>query len=221
MGLFSRKPNIKKLKSNNEVDELVNILKSTRDMAVREAAAQALGTMDSSQAVDRLIQIAQLSGHAAQISAVQALGRSNNPAVVPALTKLLQTENSQMHFYAVLSLIQINSRPALESFVSWIVQRKDVERTMTLSRLVLYGADIRIINALVMLLAANVPSLQKGAQLALVQIGAPAVDQLIQIFKKSNDGAVADTLVRMYQEGKLDGNLKNKIRQTGNISSNE
>lgn len=84
MGLF--KPNIKKMKSNGEIKELISLL-NTEDEKVRGDASKALSELDST-AVEMLIETLRDSEGAFRALVVTTLSKIGAPAVEPLIITL-------------------------------------------------------------------------------------------------------------------------------------
>ena len=131
---FSRRPNVQELKSQGDVDGLIEALKFQEDPNIRLAAASALGRIGDSRAVNPLIvalddqhrvrEIVALAlgeigdsravdplitslgdeNWGVRSSAAKALGKIGDDRAVQPLTNLLRDKNKNVRWHAVQAL---------------------------------------------------------------------------------------------------------------------
>lgn len=90
MGIFSRKPNIKRLKRKRDIEGLIEALEH-RDYPVRQEAAKALGLIGDSRAVPSLLKLLDRWNHddIMQTNIIDALGEIGSLTAVDTLIDAL------------------------------------------------------------------------------------------------------------------------------------
>jgi HEAT repeat protein len=110
---FSRRPNIQQLKSEEDVDGLIDALGYQDDQNVRLAAASALGKLGDSKAVDPLINAFDDDSIVKEV-AVISLGEIGDSKAVLPLISLLEDENWEGRTSAVKALGKIGDTRAVK-----------------------------------------------------------------------------------------------------------
>lgn len=146
---FSRRPNVQELKSQGDVNGLIEALDYQDDDNVRLAAASALGRIGDSRAVDPLIaalddqqrvkEVAALSlgklGDSRAVeplineldeenwevrsSVAKALGKIGDDRAVPSLINLLKDKSENVRWHAVQALKEITGESHGEEIFKW------------------------------------------------------------------------------------------------------
>jgi HEAT repeat protein len=119
MGIFSKKPNIKRLQKKCDIEGLIKALEHS-DYSVRQKAAKALGRMDDSRAVPPLLKLLDKWKHLHIYNAdiVRALGEIGSSTAVNTLIDALQ--HSKDHFVraaAAEALGKIGDRRAVRPLI--------------------------------------------------------------------------------------------------------
>ena len=109
-GIFG-KPDVEKLKANNDVGGLVKALGYAKDNDVRCLAAEALGKTRDPSAVEALINALKDKDCIVRMNAARVLGETRDPRAMEPLINALKGENSDVAWYASDALVKIG-RPA-------------------------------------------------------------------------------------------------------------
>jgi len=110
MGIFDRKPNVEKLKARKNMKGLIKTLKYN-DHYVRGFAADALGEIGDSRAVEPLINALKDPFSDVQYYATRALGEIGDKRAVEPLTKALKYKDSGVRMRAAEALEMIAWQP--------------------------------------------------------------------------------------------------------------
>jgi len=102
-------PNIEELKANKDVEGLISALKD-KDPMVRGDAAEALGKIGDSRAVEPLIEVLN---DIVEFIAIESLRKIGEPAVEP-LIKALKNKDTLIRSGAVRALGEIRDKRAIE-----------------------------------------------------------------------------------------------------------
>lgn len=162
MGLF--KPNIKKMKSNGEIKELISLL-NTEDEKVRGDASKALSELGSS-AVEMLIETLQDSEGAFRTLVVTTLSKIGAPAVEPLIITL-DSIDEDMQIGAAYTLGEIFSQ---SGHIPEVLKKED-KAVDALTKVIENGDSFFVRDA-----AIN----------ALAKIGPTAVEPLVELFSSDD-----------------------------------
>lgn len=91
MGIFGRKPNIKKLEANRDINGLIEALKH-KDTGVRRNAVGALGRLGDTTAVEPLLEVLNDEDFYVRGDAAKALGEIGDERAVKPLERLAESE---------------------------------------------------------------------------------------------------------------------------------
>ncbi|GAB4519975.1 MAG: hypothetical protein OHK0046_29630 [Anaerolineae bacterium] len=160
---------------NRSVQALLRAL----DQGVMNAAV-ALGKLKDRWAVKPLMDVMHNDTlhHAMRILAARALGEIGDPAPIPVLLEWLHHPDTEYQRCAVDALVNMGT-PALEPLLQALRYRQALARqnaAQALGKLHLPGA----IPALIEALSDPVMLVRVGAVVALIELGAPAVEPLIE-----------------------------------------
>ena len=209
MGLF--KPNVERLAENRDVKGLAKALFYKKAWRVREAAAEALGKIGDSQAVEPLIAALKDEDWYVRKYAVEALGKIGESRTVKSLIAALNDLEQDVRKAAVKVLVKIGL-PAVELLIAVL---KDEDREVRKSAAEALGkiGDSRTVEPLIAALKDEYSSVRREVVEALdklgwkpdmseagvfywilkgdlskcVKIGAPAVEPLIAALKDKNN----------------------------------
>jgi HEAT repeat protein len=104
-GSFNQ-PNVVELKSQGDVEGLIEALNYEKDHNVRLAAASALGKLEDAQAVEPLIEALNDRREVKEV-AILSLGKIGDPVAVEALINMLTDKNWEIRGSAAKALGQI------------------------------------------------------------------------------------------------------------------
>jgi len=108
-------PNVEKLKSKEDVDDLIKALEFKKDPDVRKAAAKALGELESKAAVEPLINALEDDDKEVKMYAAGALDAIGHTSAVDPLIERLKTKGEywRIQLIAVIALGNIGDPKAL------------------------------------------------------------------------------------------------------------
>ena len=127
---FSRRPNVQELKSQEDVEGLIDALNYQEDHNIRLAAASALGTMGDGRAVEPLIAALDDERGVNEVAAL-ALGEIGDLRAVEPLTKTLGDENWEVRSSAAKALGKIGDGRAVDPLVNLLGDRNENVRWHT------------------------------------------------------------------------------------------
>jgi HEAT repeat protein len=146
---FSRRPNVQELKSQGDVDGLIEALSYQDDPNIRLAAASALGRVGAPEAVDPLVEALDDQQNVTEMAALslgeigdpraveplistleqddwevrssvaKALGKIGDERAVPSLVNLLENTNSNVRWHAAQALESITGESYGEEITQW------------------------------------------------------------------------------------------------------
>lgn len=129
MLMFGR-PNVKEMQARRDVKGLIKALRYQRDDEVRKDAADALGLLGDSLAVEPLIDALKDHSQRVRRAAAEALGKIGDARALSALLSLLRHRDFDTREGAAIALGNLRDQDAvshlcalLESDDSWIVRR--------------------------------------------------------------------------------------------------
>jgi HEAT repeat protein len=173
MGLFGP-PNIEKLKAKKDIPALSKALEYEKDWKVRVSAAEALGQIGDSRAVEPLITALKVKDADLHQAAAEALAVIGAPAVDPLMTVLFGLDH-QMKIAAVVILGKIKDPRAIQLLIN------------------ILGKSYKKDN-----------QLSKAASQALINIGSPAIKHLVSALgTKGNWNLVESAEFTLVGMGKL------------------
>jgi HEAT repeat protein len=115
-GLFGP-PDVDKLKANGDVSGLINALEYQKDRVVRIHAAEELGEIADTRAVEPLITALKDPEFEVRKNAAEALGKMGTPAVKP-LIAVLKSRDDGVRYNVVRALGEIGDPSAIDSLNS-------------------------------------------------------------------------------------------------------
>ena len=127
---FSRRPNVQELKSQGDVDGLIDALNFQDDHNIRLAAASTLGMVGDSRAVEPLIDALDDEPGVNEVAAL-AFGEIRDPRAVEPLTKTLGDENWEVRSSAAKALGKIGDDRAVDPLVNLLRDRNESVRWHT------------------------------------------------------------------------------------------
>ncbi len=116
MGLFG-KPNIEKLTAKRDIEKLINAL-DHKNWKIRKKAAEALGKIKDTSAINPLITALRDRNEEVQKKAMKALGQIRTPAVESLITRLKDDENFLVREKVAKALGEIKSKQAVEPLIN-------------------------------------------------------------------------------------------------------
>ena len=131
---FSRRPNIQELKTQGDVDGLIEALNYQEDPNIRLAAASALRTVGDVRAVDPLIAALDDEQGVNEMAAL-ALGEIGDPRAVEPLSKTLGKENWEVRSSAAKALGKIGDDRAVDPLVNLLGDKNENVRWHTVQAL--------------------------------------------------------------------------------------
>jgi HEAT repeat protein len=131
---FSRRPNVQELKTQGDVDGLIEALNYQEDPNIRLAAASALGKVGDTQAVDPLVAALDDQQGVNEVAAL-ALGELGDPRAVEPLAKTLVDENWEVRSSAAKALGKIGDERAVDPLINLFRDRNENVRWHTLQAL--------------------------------------------------------------------------------------
>jgi len=231
MGIFG-KPNVEKLEARRDVQGLLRALSYPKHSGVRRGAAEALGRIGDSRAVEPLIAAlkdedflvrgaaAQALGEIGDLRAVEplaaalkdeehtrscaadALWRLGTPAVEP-LIAALKDEDFLVRRWAAVTLGHIGSRRAVEPLAATLKDSYPGPRGAAAEALGEIG-DLRAVGPLSAALKDDDWNLRRAAAEALGRLGAPAVEPPVTALSDGDTGVhPAATEARSEEEGSV------------------
>lgn len=178
------KPDVGKLKEKKDVKRLINALKN-RDRNIRWAAAQALGEMGDSRAIEPLVKALEDEDSVVKLEAIEALGKMGEQAFSP-LVQALKHEDLNIRREAARNLGERKDVRAVEPLMRALLDEYGSVRYVAIEALGEIG-DAKAVELLIQLpLGYDYEDERKAAVEALVKIGKPAVEPLIQALKNEN-----------------------------------
>ena len=154
------------------------------DKYVRIKAANALGTIKDSRAVEPLIAALKDEDRDVRIKAALALGDIGDPRAIEPLLFALQDESIEVHAYAGQALGMIGA-PAVEPLLA-ALKSEDRSVQGDAARVLGMIKDPRAIEPLLFALKDESIEARECAGQALGMIGAPAVEPLIAALRDAN-----------------------------------
>lgn len=131
---FSRRPNVQELKSQEDVDGLIEALNFADDPNIRLDAASALGQIGDSRAVKPLIAALDDQQEVIEMAAL-ALGEMGDPRAVESLTETLNHENWEIRGSAAKALGKIGDERAVDPLTRLLDDRNESVRWHTVQAL--------------------------------------------------------------------------------------
>ena len=131
---FSRRPNVQELKTQGDIDGLIEALNYPDDHNIRLAAASALGKVGDSRAVDPLITALDDQQGVNEVAAL-ALGEIGDPRAVEPLTETLENESWEIRSSAAKALGKIGDERAVEPLTKLLEDRNENVRWHTVQAL--------------------------------------------------------------------------------------
>jgi HEAT repeat protein len=177
-GLF--KPSVEKMKAKEDVEGLVKALKYTKDCTVRRGAAEALGEIRDSGAVDPLIQASRDEDSGVRWRAAVALGHVGSARAVYALAQALKDQERDVRLCAAEALGEIRDAGALGPLIQAL---RDEDSGVRCKAAVVLGhmGDARAVHPLAQALKDQDKDVRSCAAKALGEIGNErAVEPLTQ-----------------------------------------
>jgi HEAT repeat protein len=167
MPLFGGSPNIEKLEAKGDVQGLIKALSYRKRYRVREGAARALGLISDMQAVGPLILALKDSIKYVRLAAAEALGQIADVRVVEPLIVALADDEYEVSGASSQALIEIGE-PAVEPL---IVALKDKELCLEAAVALGLIGDVRAVEPLIATLKGANSLVRKYIAEALEQIG--------------------------------------------------
>jgi HEAT repeat protein len=121
---FSRRPNVQELKSQGDVNGLIEALDYGDDHNIRLAAASALGRIGDSRAVDPLIDALDDQQGVNEVAAL-ALGEIGDSRAVEPLINALGDENWEVRSSAAKALGKIGDDRAVEQLINLLRDKNE------------------------------------------------------------------------------------------------
>ena len=131
---FSRRPNVQELKTQGDIDGLIEALNYPDDHNIRLAAASALGKVGDSRAVDPLITALDDQQGVNEVAAL-ALGEIGDPRAVEPLTETLENESWEIRSSAAKALGKIGDERAVDPLTKLLEDRNENVRWHTVQAL--------------------------------------------------------------------------------------
>lgn len=129
MGVFNfLKPNLNTLKSKEDIERLVNVIKSKKDENIRNKAVEALVEIGSEKAIKALIEVLNSEEESIRQKILETLEKSANERVQEALMKASKNSNSDIRLTATLLLGRIKNERAVEGLLQALKDRDEVVR---------------------------------------------------------------------------------------------
>ncbi len=216
MGIFSRKPNIEKLKAKRDVEGLISALNYRRDHDVRIEAAIALGEIRDERAVEPLIE-ALKADWILVAKAAWALGEIGDVRAVEPLIPALEGElSTEATLPAKGALIKIGGA-AVTGLIQALKNEDSNVRERAAEVLGEIG-DKRAVEPLAEALQDWDPAVSGAAAEALEGIGEPAVESLFQALENPNTEWEALKVLRnMRARRELGKNDLRKLKKWANV----
>lgn len=187
-------PDVEKLRGKRDVGGLIKALAYTKDSAVRRRAAQALGGIGDTRAVEPLIAGLRDSDQEVRRAAADALGRTPDARAVEPLLAALKDKDGQVQLAAAHALGSTRDVRAVDTLIAALQDRwLGRAAAEALGEL----RDPRAVEPLLALMRASDVHGRRDAAQALGKIGAPAVGPLMATLRDGNDDvrrAAADAL---------------------------
>jgi len=197
-GLFGK--DVKKLKQSRDVQGLVLALKN-RDPKIQYDAAEALGYLGDSRAVEPLVTALkndEFSG--VRWKAAEALSKLGSPAV-PALIGALQHEDDDVRWKAAIALGEIGDPQAVEPLILLLCDEDRFVKSH--AALALGSIGEPAVNPLLRALREGDGNLRWGAAIALGKIRDPrAVEPLIRALADKYENVRAESASSLGAIGK-------------------
>jgi HEAT repeat protein len=131
---FSHRPNVQELKTQGDIDGLIEALNYPDDHNIRLAAASALGKVGDSRAVDPLITALDDQQGVNEVAAL-ALGEIGDPRAVEPLTETLENESWEIRSSAAKALGKIGDERAVNPLTKLLEDRNENVRWHTVQAL--------------------------------------------------------------------------------------
>jgi HEAT repeat protein len=131
---FSSRPNVQELKSQGDVDGLIDALGYQEDHNIRLTAASALGTIGDTRAVEPLIAALDDEQGVSEVAAL-ALGEIGDPRAVEPLTNSLGDDNWEVRSSAAKALGKIGDDRAVDPLVNLLGDKNENVRWHTVQAL--------------------------------------------------------------------------------------
>ena len=186
-------PNVEKLAAKHKVEGLIKALTYKKDQTIRKEAAQALGQIGDAQATKPLIAILRDENESVRVEAIKALGQIGDPQAVEALIARLKYDSSYVSVAAADALVKIGA-PAVKLLIH-AIDPHNKKAAEALGRI--NGAQA--VESLIALLKEQYVSI--NVAVALVKIGAPAVNSLIVALEDDSNHNRTDTAYALGQIG--------------------
>jgi HEAT repeat protein len=124
---FFNRPNVLELKSEENVDGLIDALNYKKDHNLRISAAWALGEIGDSDAVEPLIDALDDRKRVREVVA-KALGEIGDPEAVDALVEQLEDKNWEVRSTVAKSLGKIGDDRAVEALTDALKDKNEIVR---------------------------------------------------------------------------------------------
>jgi HEAT repeat protein len=125
--LFSSRPNVIDLKSQGDVDGLIEALNYDKDHNLRISAAWALGEIGDASAVEPLVEALSDRKRVKDVAA-KALGEIGDPQAIDPLVDVLQDENWEVRSTAAKALGNIGDIRAVEPLIDALEDQNEIVR---------------------------------------------------------------------------------------------
>lgn len=147
LGLF--RPNVKKLKSKNDVRGLIQALSYKKDPRIRNDAVRALGTLRDQRAMKPLLKALKDKDNSVRASAAEAVGRMGNPNAIEPLIVALSDRDHIVHSQAVGSLRRVGGMRAVSLLARLMAYGKEAPYRLMAANALADLGDIRAVDPLV------------------------------------------------------------------------
>ena len=124
---FFRQPNVQSLKTQGDVEGLIEALSYEKDENVRLAAAWALGEMGDQRAIEPLINALQDQQRVKE-AAAKSLGEIGDAQAVQALTTILHDDNWEVRGTVAKSLGKIGDQRAIQALIRSVEDENETVR---------------------------------------------------------------------------------------------
>lgn len=200
------KPDIRKLKEEGNIEELVAALELD-DKTVQRKAIEALGAIESPEAIDALTALVENESRTIRESAVKTLGKTGDPKAVKPLILCLKDKDEYVRMFAASSLVEIGG-PSIQPLIEALQNENPDVRKFATNALVKIGDPVikPLMNCLEDESESSIRRVLAAA--TFVEMGARAVRPLSEALGSN------DQDVRKYARWALD-ELKRKGMETG------
>ncbi len=157
----------------------------SRDLAIRQQAIRALGLISGSRSISALMKYVRSSDVLIRRAAAEGLEEAKNPTATSILVSTLGDEDAEVRHSAARALKRIEWKPANRAeHIALAVAGKEWMEAAKLGK-----------EAVAPLMQAFMDASQRPKVMAaLVELGEPAVDPLIELLRTENDSAGGSSL---------------------------